>query len=137
MVDALLRQALASRYQDLGMYEAALAPQSSALATRRRGLGEEHPDTLTALLGEDHPSALISLCNLADLLIKVGRHAEAAPLVAACVEGNTRKFGPVHGNTGRAFGLAVQLYESWDKAEPGKGYDAKAAEWKAKWPAAK
>ncbi len=26
----------------------------------------------------------------------------------------------------------VTLYESWDKAEPGKGYDAKAAEWRAK-----
>ncbi len=24
----------------------------------------------------------------------------------------------------------VKLYESWDKAEPGKGYDVKAAEWK-------
>ena len=26
----------------------------------------------------------------------------------------------------------VKMYESWDKAEPGKGHDAKAAEWKAK-----
>jgi len=26
----------------------------------------------------------------------------------------------------------VTMYESWDKAEPGKGHDAKAAEWKAK-----
>jgi tetratricopeptide (TPR) repeat protein len=26
----------------------------------------------------------------------------------------------------------VDLYTAWDKAEPGKGYDAKAAEWKAK-----
>src|SRR5262245_47427142 len=24
------------------------------------------------------------------------------------------------------------LYTAWDKAEPGKGYDAKAAEWKGK-----
>jgi hypothetical protein len=24
------------------------------------------------------------------------------------------------------------LYAAWDKAEPGKGYDAKAGEWKAK-----
>lgn len=31
-----------------------------------------------------------------------------------------------------ALDLAVKLYESWDKAEPGKGYDVKAAEWKAK-----
>lgn len=26
----------------------------------------------------------------------------------------------------------MKLYESWDKAEPGKGHDAKAAEWKAR-----
>ena len=26
----------------------------------------------------------------------------------------------------------VKLYESWDAAEPGKGHDAKAAEWRAK-----
>ena len=24
----------------------------------------------------------------------------------------------------------IKLYESWDAAEPGKGYDAKAAEWR-------
>ena len=26
----------------------------------------------------------------------------------------------------------VKLYESWDSAEPGKGYDTKALEWKTK-----
>jgi hypothetical protein len=26
----------------------------------------------------------------------------------------------------------VGLYETWDAAEPGKGYDAQAAEWRAK-----
>jgi hypothetical protein len=30
----------------------------------------------------------------------------------------------------------VDLYTAWDKAEPGKGYDLKAAEWKAKLPPA-
>ena len=30
----------------------------------------------------------------------------------------------------------IALYETWDAAEPGKGYDAKVAEWKAKLPAA-
>ncbi len=28
----------------------------------------------------------------------------------------------------------VDLYEAWNTAEPGKGYDAKAAEWRAKLP---
>jgi hypothetical protein len=30
----------------------------------------------------------------------------------------------------------VDLYTAWDKAEPGKGYAAKAANWKAKLDAA-
>jgi len=29
----------------------------------------------------------------------------------------------------------VDLYTAWDAAEPGKGYDAKAAEWRGKLPA--
>ena len=28
----------------------------------------------------------------------------------------------------------AQFYESWHAAEPGKGYDVKAAEWRAKLP---
>ena len=28
----------------------------------------------------------------------------------------------------------IQLYDYWHVAEPGKGYDAKAAEWRAKLP---
>ena len=31
-----------------------------------------------------------------------------------------------------ALARVVHLYEAWDKAKPGKGYDAKATEWKAK-----
>ena len=27
----------------------------------------------------------------------------------------------------------AQLYEAWHKAEPGKGYDAKAAQWRARY----
>ncbi len=36
----------------------------------------------------------------------------------------------------QALERVVRLYEVWEKAEPGKGYDAKAAEWKAKLPSA-
>jgi len=56
----------------------------------------------------------------------------AAPLVEKCVEGNAPRFGPAHTGTGDAHALAVPLYESWDKAEPGKAHDAEAAAWKAK-----
>jgi len=48
LVAANLRQVLADSYFDLGMYEAALPLQRAALETRRRVLGEEHPDTIAS-----------------------------------------------------------------------------------------
>jgi len=32
----------------------------------------------------------------------------------------------------RRSGSVASVYTAWDTAEPGKGYDAKAAEWKGK-----
>ena len=32
----------------------------------------------------------------------------------------------------RALDRVVRLYESWEKAEPGKGHESKAAEWRAR-----
>jgi hypothetical protein len=34
-------------------------------------------------------------------------------------------------------GALVELYTAWDKSEPGKGHDARAAKWKATLDAAK
>jgi hypothetical protein len=45
IVDAQLRQVLGDRYRDLGLYDAAYPLQKSALETRRRVLGKEHPST--------------------------------------------------------------------------------------------
>ncbi len=39
-----------------------------------------------------------------------------------------------HPHTHESIKLLVDLYESWHAAEPGKGYDAKAAECRAKLP---
>ena len=55
---------------------------------------------------------------------------EAYPLLA-------KAFGEKHNNTlGAVEGLA-DLYAAWATAEPGKGYEEKAAEWRAKLDAAK
>ncbi len=84
------------------------------------------------LLGEEHPDALLSRYYLGNLLITAGRYADAVPVVEACAAGCSKAFGATHENTRRAIGMAVTLYEAWHQAEPGKGYDVKAAEWKAK-----
>ena len=46
----------------------------------------------------------------------------------------TAGFGDDHERTTKTIKRIVSLYESWHAAEPGKGYDAKAAEWRAKLP---
>ena len=40
--------------------------------------------------------------------------------------------GPDHPETRASTQALADAYAAWDKAEPGKGFDAKAAEWKAK-----
>ena len=40
--------------------------------------------------------------------------------------------GPTHKDTLECVRGLVDLYTAWDTAEPGNGYDAKAAEWRAK-----
>ena len=109
---------LASVIATRGDLAAAESLLRSALAMRSRLLGDVHPDTLETLY------------KLASVLVRLERFADARPLVEACVDGNTRRFGPTSKKTRDALGLAVKLYESWDKAEPDKGYGAKAAEWK-------
>ena len=58
--------------------------------------------------------------------------AEDARLCTAhCYERNRSRYGPEQSETLDAIGLLIRLYESWDAAEPGKGYAEKAAEYRA------
>ncbi len=58
--------------------------------------------------------------------------AEAALLESYQILSNT--FGDEHAQTVGTIKLLGKLYESRHTAEPGQGYDAKAAEWRAKMP---
>ena len=127
--DASLRQALADLYCMIGRYDAAFPLQESALATRRRVLGEEHPDTLTAIhnmgsvlkklgrldeaepyhrealeksrraLGEEHPDTLASLSSMGSLLSVQGKLAEAEPLYREALDRRRRVLGEEHPDT--------------------------------------
>jgi tetratricopeptide (TPR) repeat protein len=109
LVDATLRQVLADRYRDMGLLDAAAPLQERALATRRRELGEKHPDTLTSIssmgelllaqgklneaepyfrealatrrrvLGEEHPDTLLAINNMGGLRLVQGKLSEAEP----------------------------------------------------------
>ena len=121
-IDASLRQALAELYRTIGLYDAARPLQESALSTRRRTRGEEHPNTLT------------SISNMGVLLKAQGKLAEAEPYYREALEKRRRTLGEEHPMTVRCLQALIDLYTAWDKAEPDKGYAAKAAEWQSKLP---
>ncbi len=127
--DASLRQALADLYVRIGLYDAAFPLQESALATRRRALGEEHPETLTSIsnmgallqsqgrlaeaepyfrealekrrraLGEEHPDTLVSINGMGLLLWSQGRLADAEPYIREALEKSRRALGEEHPTT--------------------------------------
>ncbi|HEV2606468.1 MAG TPA: tetratricopeptide repeat protein, partial [Xanthomonadaceae bacterium] len=123
LVDASLRQVLADLYLAMGMYDAAMPLQQSALATRRRMLGAEHHDTLTSIedmgnllevqgkldaagpyfsealatrrrkLGESDPDTLASIADMGQHLDDQGKLAEAEPYLREALERRRRVLG--------------------------------------------
>ena len=68
------------------------------------------------------------------VLTALERYDEAQ---AALVEGHgilVARHGDKDYYTTEVVGYLADLYAAWHTAEPGKGYDAKAAEWRAKLP---
>jgi tetratricopeptide (TPR) repeat protein len=72
--------------------------------------------------------------NLGRARARLGQFApaEANLLEAHAIYAKTR--GPTHADSRNCTRLLVEFYTLWDKAEPGQGYDAKAAAWKARLP---
>jgi eukaryotic-like serine/threonine-protein kinase len=129
LVDAQLRQSLAILYDTIGRLESARPLQESALATRRRVLGEEHPDTLRSVvemstilvqigqfqeaesllrsaidkcrrvLGEDHPLTLVSTSNMSTTLQAQGKLADAEGYVRDALARMRRVRGADHQDT--------------------------------------
>ncbi len=82
------------------------------------------------------PSALRSEIesNLVKYLLEGQRFAKAEPLLLAMHEQIVESSDESRSQTQASIERLVKFYESWDAAEPGKGYDAKAAAWRAKLP---
>ena len=130
------------------------------LERRRQVLGDSHPDTHISLqnlamllmradrfaeaeqlLRECHALRVKALpasdARIAETMSRLGaavaeqgRFAEAESMLLEAYE----KLQPLAAAKMRsdAAGRITDLYEAWDRAEPGKGYDAKAAEWEGK-----
>jgi tetratricopeptide (TPR) repeat protein len=123
VVDATMRQVLANRYYDMGLYDEAMPLQKSALATRRRVLGGENQATLDSIdgmgnlleaqgnlaaaepyfreavatshrvRGENDPNTLEALSYLGALLHDEGKLAEAEPYLRGVLEKRRRLLG--------------------------------------------
>jgi len=153
---------LASVYTELGMLDEAEALSRKDLEIVTRMLGENHPDTIVSLanlgaklrrrdrcaealpyleraikgsrqsLPPDHEGTGYTLGWYGSCLATLGRYAEAE---AALLEGRgivTKKLGETSNSSIQMARDLIKVYEAWEKADPGAGHGAKAAELRAK-----
>jgi tetratricopeptide (TPR) repeat protein len=153
---------LCSVYVDRGMLDQAEILRRKELAITERILGADHPDTQISLANvgallrkrgrfeeaivflersiqgsrkafpPDYEGTGFTLGWYGSCLSKLGRHADAEK---ALIEARTivaKTMGDENPITREVTRDLVNVYEAWEKAEPGKGHAAAAAEWKGK-----
>jgi tetratricopeptide (TPR) repeat protein len=156
------RNNLATVYRELKMWDQADALTLKDLEISVRTLGETHPDTIVVLANmggslrgrqrfeeaivyldralrgarvshpRDFQGTAFILGWYGSSLRGLGRFAEGEPMLLEARGIIARTLGEDH-DIARRMALDLErLYTDWDKAEPGKGYDAKAAEWNAR-----
>lgn len=156
---------LASVLHAQGQYDEAETMYRDALERRRKHLGDDHMETLYVIdnigrlladqgqfakaeplfrkardgleriQGKDHVQVGYERHYLGAVLLKLNRYSEAETELLAADHILSASQGGYPGQRERLYGVLARLYEAWDKAEPGKGYDAKAKPWRAKAPA--
>ncbi len=165
-VTLMVMDNLAMVYTHLGRFDEAEPLFVKSLETQRRVKGDDHPDTLIGIhnmgrlmrdlgrleeaealgseavrgarakLAPSHLFRLAAVASLGRTLAAMERFVEAEPELLEAHSGFVASLGDDHpASTGTAESLA-ELYDAWHEAEPDKGYDAKAAEWKSKLEAA-
>ena len=153
---------LASVYRALKNHARADELSMRDLEACVRVLGENHPDTITSIanmgssylqrgmnaealpylerairgsrisLPPDNPGTAFALGWYGTALGGVGRYEEGEKsLIEACGIID-RSLGPEHDIAKQVFRSLGSFYERWDKADPGKGHDDKAAAWNKK-----
>jgi tetratricopeptide (TPR) repeat protein len=135
-----------------------------ALEGRRRVLGDDHPDTLGSInnmgallrdlgryaeaeeLGAEavrrarkalpagHWFTAVFLFQHARTLAAMQRFAGGEAEMLEAHETLLAALGKDHERTTKCVESLAALYDGWHAAEPGQGYDTKAAEWRAKLP---
>ncbi|MCW5775747.1 MAG: serine/threonine protein kinase [Phycisphaeraceae bacterium] len=133
-----------------------------ALEAHRRVWGDDHPNTLVSIsnmsyllrhLGRPEEAAVLGaeatrrgratlpaghwymgifLFQYSQALAAMERYAEAEPLASEAHAIFATALGNQNQHTHSVVGHLADLYDAWHAAEPDAGYDAKAAEWRAK-----
>jgi tetratricopeptide (TPR) repeat protein len=111
---------LAALLQDAGRPADAEPLAREALQIRRAAYPASHPDVLS------------SLQNLGSILSDTGKYLEAEALLLEAEQVLTKTLAVTPRNHNRNIDLLIKLYTAWGRAEPGKGHDVQAQEWKSK-----
>jgi len=153
---------LARLLQDEGKLDEAEPMLREVLARFRRVVGENHPDTISAItnhagilalqkklqeaeplwresveralrvFGKDHARTGANRMNFGRTLTVQKQFTAAETELVDAERILSTAQGVSAGTKRRIVEALSDLYEAWAKAEPGKGHDAKAAEWKTK-----
>jgi serine/threonine protein kinase/tetratricopeptide (TPR) repeat protein len=109
LVEAAIRQTMATTYRDLGLYPQGQRQADQAFTLRKQVLGDEHPDTLR------------TATELVLLHRRQGHYPEAEALATSVLEIQRRVRGEEHADTGNAMSSLHGLYQDQQKyalAEP-------------------
>jgi hypothetical protein len=98
-------------------------------------LGAEAVRGAKAKLAPTHAFRLAALGQHGRTLAVIQRYAEGEAELLEAHAVFMDALGPDHQRTIKTIRYLIDLYDAWHDAEADKGYDAKAAEWRAKLPA--
>jgi hypothetical protein len=85
--------------------------------------------------GNDHVRTAGARTTLARTLTGLGKFAEAETELIEVDRALSAAKPPSPSRQTACAKAFIELYEQWNAADPGKGFDAKAAQWKSKLPA--
>jgi tetratricopeptide (TPR) repeat protein len=116
LVEAAIRWTIGGTYEELGLYPEAREQFKAARALRAEVLGEEHPDTVTAMFA------------LAQVYLYEEKIAAAQPLLNKVVEVRRRILGEEHRETLTSMNSLAATYSRDGKYAPAEELQAKALE---------